>query len=251
MKLCKGCGNFKELTEFRVDNSRKDGRQSRCKICKGKREKETLPTGFKRCGHCISVLSVECFNKDKSTNDGYCSWCKKCVSDHQKQYRAENQEVIRQKKHDYHQVNKEWINAKNKIYQETHKDEIQEYKQQWAREQYANDLNYRIGSILRARLHGAMKRNQKIGSAVQDLGCSIDELKQHLEAQFYPHPETGEVMTWENYGLYGWHIDHIQPLDSFDLRDREQFLKAVHYTNLQPLWACDNLRKGARVIHAL
>lgn len=51
-------------------------------------------------------------------------------------------------------------------------------------------------------------------------------------------------MTWENHGKYGWHIDHIKPLVSFDLTERKQFLEAVHFSNLQPLWSGDNLRKG-------
>lgn len=92
-----------------------------------------------------------------------------------------------------------------------------------------------------------IRGNIKVGSAVSDLGCSIDELKIHLEAQFYPHPMTGEEMTWDNYGLYGWHIDHIEPLDSFELEDRAQFLQAAHYTNLQPLWAIHNIGKGAKL----
>ena len=81
-----------------------------------------------------------------------------------------------------------------------------------------------------------------MGSAVRDLGCSVEELKRHLEKQFQPK------MNWENYGLYGWHIDHIKPLVNFDLTNREQFLEACHYTNLQPLWAEDNLSKGAKCV---
>jgi len=94
---------------------------------------------------------------------------------------------------------------------------------------------------LRSRLNSALKNNQKVGSAVNDLGCSIEFLKKHLEKQFK------EGMNWNNYGLYGWHIDHIKPLDCFDLSDREELLKACHYTNLQPLWAEDNLSKGSKV----
>jgi len=67
----------------------------------------------------------------------------------------------------------------------------------------------------------------------------VPELMAYLEALFTPG------MTWDNRGLYGWHIDHIKPLASFDLTDREQFLQACHYTNLQPLWWQDNLKKGS------
>jgi hypothetical protein len=86
-------------------------------------------------------------------------------------------------------------------------------------------------------LNAALRGNFKSGSAVHDLGCSIADLKTYLENKFT------ENMTWDNYG--DWHIDHILPLDSFNLTDREQFKQAVHYTNLQPLWAQDNLIKGA------
>lgn len=116
----------------------------------------------------------------------------------------------------------------------------------WKMTEYEDDNIRRIVSNLRGRLCNALKGSKKHGSAVRDLGCSIEELKQHLERQFYSHPDTGEMMTWENYGKYGWHIDHIIPLVSFNLGNRDQLLKACHYTNLQPLWAIDNLKKGGR-----
>ena len=82
-------------------------------------------------------------------------------------------------------------------------------------------------------------KSKKSGSAVKDLGCSIKDLKIHLEEQFQ------EGMNWNNHG--SWHIDHRKPLASFDLTKREQLLAAVHFTNLQPLWAKDNLSKGSKV----
>jgi len=99
---------------------------------------------------------------------------------------------------------------------------------------------------MRGRVRSAIKNGQKVGSAVDDLGCTVDEFKIYMTAKFYPHPVTGEEMTWDNWGLHGWHIDHIQPIASFDLTDRAQFLVAYHYTNQQPLWAIDNLKKGAK-----
>jgi len=71
--------------------------------------------------------------------------------------------------------------------------------------------------------------------------CKVDELKEYLESQFE------EGMTWDNWSRDGWHIDHIVPLSFFDLIDSEQVKKACHYTNLQPLWAEDNLRKSSNV----
>ncbi len=99
--------------------------------------------------------------------------------------------------------------------------------------------NAQIAMLLRARMNAAVDSNAKIGSAVRDLGCTIAELKLHLAAKFT------DGMTWGNRGRHGWHIDHIIPLSAFDLSNREQFLRAAHYTNLQPLWAFDNLSKGA------
>lgn len=104
---------------------------------------------------------------------------------------------------------------------------------------YNNNINHKIAVLLRNRLNKALKRKTKSGSAVNNLGCSIEFLKTYLESKFT------EGMTWENQGK--WHIDHIKPLCSFNLENKEELLKACHYTNLQPLWAKDNLRKGSKI----
>lgn len=111
-----------------------------------------------------------------------------------------------------------------------------------------NRIEVRIADNLRKRLKIAIKNGQKKGSAIKDLGCSIEELKFYLKKQFYSNKETGEMMTWDNYGFYGWHIDHIKPLSNFDLTNEEQIKIASHYNNLQPLWAKDNLTKSDKII---
>ena len=114
-----------------------------------------------------------------------------------------------------------------------------EVSRAYDRRRYHGDVNFRLAHILRRRLKAALCGEAKRGSAVEDLGCPIGALKAWLMYQF----EDG--MSWDNYGE--WHIDHVLPLASFDLIDREQLLKACTWQNLQPLWAKDNQSKGARI----
>jgi hypothetical protein len=117
-------------------------------------------------------------------------------------------------------------------------------------ERLKTDIQFKLSRSLRRRLRDAIKRNSlykkhqnpKAGSFVGDLGCTVAELKIHIESKFQ------EGMSWGNWGHRGkvWHIDHIIPLVSVDLTDREQFLKVSHYTNLQPLWAHENQVKGIK-----
>jgi hypothetical protein len=106
-----------------------------------------------------------------------------------------------------------------------------------------SDPSQRIGISLRERLRSALRAQglRKRRNTTWDLvGCGREEARTHLESQFTPG------MTWENYGQ--WHIDHIRPCASFDLTDPEQQKECFHYTNLQPLWAEENIKKGARLV---
>ena len=98
-------------------------------------------------------------------------------------------------------------------------------------------------------LNKVLDRKKQSKRFTQELGCTFDELVVHLESQFYSDPKTGEVMTWDNHTMDGWHVDHIKPLHEFDLYDDEQFKKAAHYTNLQPLWWWQNLEKNRGITY--
>ena len=99
-----------------------------------------------------------------------------------------------------------------------------------------------LASVIRARIYDVLKHGYKSARTENLIGITIKELKIYLENNFK------EGMSWENYGFYGWHIDHIKPLSSFNLKDREQQKIAFHYANLQPLWAKENLQKHAKML---
>lgn len=104
--------------------------------------------------------------------------------------------------------------------------------------QLKENIQRRISKNLRHRLGKAVMGKTKGASAVGDLGMSIADFKEYIEGLFK------DGMTWDNYGK--WHLDHIRPLSSFDLTDKEQASAACYYLNIQPLWAIDNIKKGAK-----
>lgn len=134
-----------------------------------------------------------------------------------------------------YEKNKEQILAHKKSFYESNKTKINSQKTIYKRSKRL-DPNYKLIDNLRSRLNKAIKGDYKSGSAISDLGCSITELKIYLQSKFQ------DGMSWDNYGQ--WHIDHIKPLISFDLANKEELKQACHFTNLQPLWAKDNISKS-------
>jgi hypothetical protein len=107
--------------------------------------------------------------------------------------------------------------------------------------------NAHLNKILRGRLENIVKKTKihcmSVSKMARDLvGCELWELRAHLERQFKPG------MTWENHSFTGWHVDHKRPLAKFDLSIPEQAAQAFHFSNLQPLWAAENLSKGTKMI---
>lgn len=156
-------------------------------------------------------------------------------------YKKQNRLALLSKLYEYRKGNKAKVRKWMATWRSRHRDEINRYKREWRRKQEQTCIDFRIKSALRRRVYMAIKSGSKNGSAVRDLGCSIEEFKKHIEGMFKPG------MTWENWGHRTWHLDHIKPLAAFDLSNRHQFLQACHYTNYQPLWSVENLSKGAKV----
>jgi hypothetical protein len=146
--------------------------------------------------------------------------CKSCRNVRERSKRSENPDGWNEKIRKRYEINKENINS-------TRRKNLQKRRD--------NDPKYRAAMSLRCRLYLAVK--EKKGKTMELTGCSVDELLKYLESKFT------EGMSWENYGK--WHIDHIKPCSSFKLEDLEEQKKCFHWTNLQPLWAIDNLKKGS------
>mgnify|MGYP003669399190 FL=1 len=106
------------------------------------------------------------------------------------------------------------------------------------KKRYYTDVNFKLRGILRCRIAGALKGRNKSASTMQLIGCTINELKKHLESKFEPW------MNWENQGRGGWDIDHIIAMSKFDLSCPVQQHACCHYSNLQPLGHADNIKKG-------
>ena len=155
-----------------------------------------------------------------------------------KYFTKEERRIVR------NEQSKKWYGEhkeEKKEYRKNNKEKMDEYHLQYCNNRRKIDINFKLACYSRSRITKAIIKNYKVGSAVKDLGCSIPELKLRLESMFQPG------MTWDNWSQTGWHIDHIIPLSSFNLSNREEFLKAVHFTNLQPLWAEENLNKMTKI----
>lgn len=196
---------------------------------------------------------VLCGNGHLSVRYASTGQCKACVDAHTKRKSPEEQERLRQ-------IRREWTAKKleedprywaDKSYArlDANRDEWnararerdRRFKEQhgvsYSQVKRRRSLQARITTNLRRRLHKAVGGSvHKAATTMKLLGCSREVLLAHLEAQFQ------DGMTWENYGE--WHIDHKRPCASFDLSDPEQQKACFHYSNLQPLWGIENLRKN-------
>lgn len=154
-----------------------------------------------------------------------------------KQYYNLHKEVILEKQKIYIELNKENLTEYQIIYRKLNKTNINKQRMK----KYYSDKDYKILVNLRTRINLALKNNFKSGKTLKLLGCSIDFLKNYLESKFKPG------MSWDNHGVKGWHIDHIYPCSSFDLSKPSEQKICFHWSNLQPLWAEENLKKSNKI----
>lgn len=153
--------------------------------------------------------------------------------------RKNNKEQVLLEDAAYREKNRERVKANSAKYRKKNPKKTTQAVYKSRAKRYLSDPEFRMQIKLKAYARRKI-RNGPIGTFISLFGCVIGELRQHIERQWLCG------MSWDNYGVKGWHIDHIRPIVSFDLSDPEQQKMCFHWTNLQPLWAEDNIRKGAK-----
>ena len=169
---------------------------------------------LKCCPECRKISNIAWYAKNKE----------KSISNSLERYHSKKEEIKQQRK----------ISRLNKTPEEKRKS--RDRRNAYRRHRYANDIDFKLSLKLRSRISRSIKNHSE--SLTDNFGCTMDELKTYLESKFLPG------MTWDNYGKDGWHVDHINPIENFDLSKEDEVKKACHYTNLLPRWASDNHKKS-------
>ena len=209
MKTCTKCKIEKEFNEFGRLTASKDGYRSHCKLCV---KKERLKNSER-----IIQYRKEYGIKNKENRRLYKLKNKEKLKEQDKQYRLNNKNKYKQWRIDNRKLISNKLNEYNKNKKLT-------------------DPLFKLSCNIRSLIGTSIKRQgyKKTSRTFEILGCSYEELKQHLENKFT------EGMTWDNAGK--WHIDHIYPVSL--ATDENHLIELNHYTNLQPLWAIDNIKKS-------
>lgn len=224
MKECTLCGEAKPLTDFHRQSSAKDGHCCWCKPCKSEKKRATYAAN---AGNVKArVAAYRAANPEKTAAAKRAAYLKK-----HEQYKAKNRAAYRRDPERKKKYQAEYL-RKNRL-------AVNAASARYKRERLRNDPLFRAEYSMRARVFLAF-RNKGLpqrGRTREILGCEWAELKAHMEARFTAG------MSWDNYGK--WHVDHIIPLSS--ATTEAELVRLCHFTNLQPLWAADNIRKGARL----
>lgn len=208
----------------------------------------------KICSVCAAekALTDFYFRKDSQKYRNECAACfqQKCKVRHEKNpekdnersrlWRKSNPERLAELTRRWGEENADRVKEMNRVWKQNNLTRHRASQYAWKKKPGKTQEKLRLSNSLRGRVRAALMGACKSAPALVLLGCSIDFLRTYLEKQFRPG------MSWENYGYKGWWVDHIKPCAKFDLTDPAQQRECFHYTNLQPLWWIDNIKKGAK-----
>ena len=286
LKECRSCHQFQGLTFFRVKGVKKDGSPSRETLCDDCRKKacreyykkhaaamKEQASKYYRDNRGVALQRVAKYrekNSEKIVEARKQKYLgnKTHILEKARQWRLENQEHVRARSRAYYTRTADKRRAERRAYVRRNPEKAREAVKKaqkerqengkatitsrnsylkrkdkalaWEREYRRTNINRNISSRLRIRINAVIRYGQKSAPTEKLLGCTIPLLRKHLESLFTPD------MSWEEFLKGRIHIDHIIPCSAFDLSSRDHQLECFHYTNLQPLWGRDNLKKGAK-----
>lgn len=227
MKTCSKCLQIKELSQF-------DNQRSQCKSCRLE-YKKTLPkldndvlVTEQKCSCCKVTKPAINFHPERTRVTGLYPYCKPCA-------------LVKQQEKYQRNANKYRVKSSENYQKTKNTDSHKISRRSYMKHKLDTDIFFKLKRNLRNRLYYALLNTDwKKGTHFTEyIGCDRDTLVKHLESQFK------EGMNWDNYTHDGWHIDHIIPLDS--AISELDLYKLCHYTNLQPMWATDNIKKGNKI----
>ena len=199
---------------------------------------------IKHCPTCDSWKDLSEYNKQSSSWDKLGRMCRKCYCEY-KTDKRKNDEKYKQSDILYNEKYKTSGRRKEvtKVRYEQKKDEILKKSIAYNKKKYNTDPYFKVVCSIRTRISKLLKQKNadKYNKFYTYLGCSKQDFILYFQAKFK------EGMTWENHGE--WHIDHIKPCSLFNLLNEDEQKKCFHYTNLQPLWASENLSKGCKYVN--
>jgi len=234
LKTCSRCGQTKPIDEFNRHKGRKDGRSECCKVCK-----RILDAEYRKRNPDKNKID---YARRISENPSY--WAEYYAENRErelarvKKWSLENKDTVRK-------YNAEWYAKCGKDYHARWRGDNPEKMREKSSKAYqkrSKSTKFRLENSVKAGIHRTISSKSKRGRrSFHLLGYTAEELMRHLETRFK------DGMSWENYG--DWHIDHIIPLSAFNYEtpDDFDFRRAWSLSNLQPLWAEDNLSKRAKL----
>ena len=248
MKVCSNCEIEKNLESFYP-------KVNQCKNCikeKQKQYRESNKKAFLEKAYKYRINNKEKiadykkkyrksnFKKLTKKNKEYREANKEVLAEKYKKYRESNKEKLAEQKKIYYQENKEKIANYKKKYFKNNKEKINTYRLNYQQNRKKNDLLFRFKHNLTSLIRGSFKRcNHRKNSKTADiLGCSLEDFKIYIQSKLK------KGMTLENHGK--WHLDHIIPVSL--AKTEQDMIRLNHYTNFQPLWAKDNLKKSDKII---
>jgi hypothetical protein len=222
-KICSKCGVEKEVCEFGFHKSTKDKLRTSCKECR------------KIEGKIYRELNTE---KRKQTIK---NWYNKNPN-YNKVYYLNNFEDINKKNKEWYYSNTKKHRENSKKWKERNKEKMKDYNNNRKKTIRRTSPLEKLKFNVRTRIYNILRTKNiiKYNKTFDIIGCTPSYLKEHLEKQFT------EGMSWDLMGKH-IHIDHIIPLSS--AKTEEELYKLCHYTNLQPLWAEDNLKKSNKILN--